>query len=87
MHLLPLKDVYVYPLYDDAKAILNAGTVTRKSFSAQLPADWAEIEFGAAELGDQRRVKRLAGIFMHGLRQVFRKHVKTGLKPKLPIVF
>ena len=56
----PVKDLYVYPLRPDAQAILCDGP--RPEVVAPLkpaPADWAEEEFGAAELGDVRRVKRL----------------------------
>lgn len=55
-----VKDIYVYPLRKDAQAILGDGP--RQEVVAPLrlaPADWAEEEFGAAELGDVRRVKRL----------------------------
>jgi len=56
----PVKDIYVYPLRKDAQAILGEGA--RQEVVAPLrPAleDWAEEEFGAAELGDVRRVNRL----------------------------
>jgi hypothetical protein len=59
-YAVPVKDIYVYRLRPDAQAILCDGP--RHEVVAPLrpaPADWAEEEFGAAELGDVRRVKRL----------------------------
>jgi len=56
----PVKDIYVYPLRPDAPAILGDGP--RQEVALPLrpaPADWAAEEFGAAELGDVRRVNRL----------------------------
>jgi hypothetical protein len=60
--LLPVKDVYVYPLCDNAIAVLSAGTVRQKRTLSRAPVDWAEEEFASAQLGDQRRVKRLLTI-------------------------
>ena len=60
--LLPVKDVYVYPLRNNATAVLSAGTVRRKRTVTTAPIDWAEEEFGSAQFGDQRRVKRLLTI-------------------------
>lgn len=58
---LPVKDVYVYPLHAQAREILNAD----KAQAVGVPrtyADWAEEEFGLAEIGDRRLVKRLQTI-------------------------
>jgi hypothetical protein len=60
-HAVAIKDIYVYPLYDDAATILCEGP-GRALVKPAEPADWAEEEFGLADLGDQRRVKRLLTI-------------------------
>jgi hypothetical protein len=56
-----VKHIYVYPVRRDAKEILCDGRVSIVS-SPVAPLDWAEEEFGAARLGDQRRVARLMTI-------------------------
>jgi len=59
-YAVPVKDIYVYPLRKNAPAILCDGP--RQEIVApppHEPVDWADEEFGAAELGDVRRVKRL----------------------------
>jgi len=60
--LLPVKDVYVYPLRNNATTVLSAGTVRRKRTINTSAIDWADEEFGCAQFGDQRRVKRLLTI-------------------------
>jgi len=62
---LSRKDVYLYPLVDDLDARLG---VERFPWAALEPhrgldgAGWAEQEFGACELGDQRLTDRLVKI-------------------------
>ena len=59
----PVKDIYVYPLCVDAQAILCDGPHQEiVAPPPREPVDWADEEFGAAELGDVRRVKRLLTI-------------------------
>jgi hypothetical protein len=56
----PVKDIYVYPLRKEAQAILADGSAQAEiAPRRRAPVDWAEEEFGAAALGDVRRVKRL----------------------------
>jgi hypothetical protein len=57
-HAVAVKDIYVYPLRHDAASILCDGP-GRALVKPPEPTDWAEEEFGMADLGDQRRVKRL----------------------------
>ncbi len=57
-----VKDIYVYLLDKDARTVLNAGSSHRRLAKSGASADWAENEFGEADLGDQRRVKRLRTI-------------------------
>lgn len=58
-----VKDVYIYPLCDDWKerlCTLPDGTVsTRPTPPHEDAPEWVEEEFGAAQLGDRRRVERL----------------------------
>ena len=56
-----IKDVYVYPLCRDAVERLSAGS-EKQTTVPNAPIDWAEEEFGAAQLGDDRRIKRLLTI-------------------------
>jgi len=58
---LPVKDIYLYPLQSNACEILCDGAEPLVEEKKE-PADWAEEEFGGAELGDHRRVKRLEEI-------------------------
>jgi hypothetical protein len=58
---LPVKDIYLYPLQSNACEILCDGAEPLVEVKKE-PVDWAEEEFGGAELGDQRRVKRLEEI-------------------------
>jgi hypothetical protein len=55
---VPIKDVYLYPLCPETRAQLCGGEPP-----VQLcPADWAELEFGTAKLGDPRLVRRLVEV-------------------------
>jgi hypothetical protein len=56
-----IKDIYLYPLRMDAIEILCDG-LAKPVFEPKEPDDWAEEEFGTAELGDQRRLNRLLNI-------------------------
>ena len=56
-----VKDIYVYPLRTDARQILCNGP-PRPVEKATAPADWAQEEFGRAQLGDVRRTNRLMTI-------------------------
>ena len=60
-----IKDIYMYLLSKDAKGLLNEGRergIGKQACRKVLPADWAEEEFGKAQLQDERRVKRLLTI-------------------------
>jgi hypothetical protein len=64
-----VKDIYVYPLQEDAATLLRQKqairaekTATRVEVARPQPMDWAAEEFGGAELGDQRRAQRLMTI-------------------------
>lgn len=66
---LTIKDIYLYPLHSEARAILcgkdNAGKlkwISAKSSSRMQSLDWPEEELAQAELGDQRLTKRLVSI-------------------------
>lgn len=62
---IPVKDLYVYPLRADAKAILceePVGGVVQALPKPRPPIDWAEEEFGHVKLGDERLTKRLVTI-------------------------
>jgi hypothetical protein len=62
-YAVAVKDIYVYALRKEAQAILCDGP--RQKVVAPVrsaPVDWADEEFGAAELGDIRRVRRLLTI-------------------------
>jgi hypothetical protein len=59
---LPVKDIYVYPLRRDARQILQKGSkesVAKEASKRTQWRDWAEEEFGGAELTDERLRKRL----------------------------
>lgn len=59
-YAVPVKDIYVYPLRQDVQTILCDGPGQEVVAPVRpAPVDWAAEEFGAAELGDVRRVKRL----------------------------
>jgi len=55
---VPLKDVYLYPLHPEARERLCAGEAP----APRGPADWAEQEFGTADLGDPRLGRRLVEV-------------------------
>ena len=68
-YAVAVKDIYVCPLREDAATILRQKQVVRTEMKATpvgvarpQPMDWAEEEFGGAELDDQRRVQRLMTI-------------------------
>lgn len=59
---VPVKDIYVLALRRDTRRILCEGEVKRIDVckkACKAPADWAEEEFGEAEIGDERLKKRL----------------------------
>ncbi|MFH0730263.1 MAG: IS4 family transposase [Pseudomonadota bacterium] len=60
----PVKDVYIYPLRDDAKAVLCRQSIPRQPETppAKEFKDWAEEEFGGVNLGDERLIRRLETI-------------------------
>lgn len=53
-----VKDVYLYPLHQQARQRLCNGSFPPPA----RPTDWAESEFGTADLGDQRLVSRLVEV-------------------------
>ena len=53
------KLIFVYPLQTNFRGILCEGVPNAVVHKATVPGDWAEEEFGSANLGDERRVKRL----------------------------
>lgn len=55
---VPVKDVYLLPLRPDARDLLCSG-VALPAQSRRAYEDWAQEEFGAAPLGDQRLNSRL----------------------------
>lgn len=63
---VPPKDVYVYELQKDARALLqkSAGqhVVQQQSVEKPCALDWAEEELGGAKLGDRRLERRLLSI-------------------------
>jgi hypothetical protein len=56
--------VYIYPLRDDAKAVLRRQSIPRQLETppAKEFKDWAEEEFGGVNLGDERLSRRLETI-------------------------
>ena len=58
-HGVELKDIYVYPLREDAVEILSNGSVVYKPISLFVPEDWVEKELGEAKLDDCRMRNRL----------------------------
>jgi hypothetical protein len=64
-HSVPVKEVYVLPLVQDARKVLSCEApqaVVRsgvKKAQKVLEGDWPEEEFGQADLGDRRLNKRL----------------------------
>ncbi|HEX9972141.1 MAG TPA: Druantia anti-phage system protein DruA [bacterium] len=59
---IPIKDVYVYPLYEKVPVMLNGGSNQGHAVAPRVAVDWAEEEFGTSQLGDQRRDNRLLTI-------------------------
>lgn len=58
-----VKDVYLYPLRSDASPLLCEGAAKEVEIKTQRePGDWAEEEFGAVQLGDERLGKRLLAL-------------------------
>ena len=57
-YALPVKDIYLYPLYSDAGKQLCEGQ-TKEVVEAKGSSEWAEEEFGNANLGDMRLTSRL----------------------------
>ncbi len=63
-----VKDIWVYPLHQDWRALLGVGGATAEPWRAAppvlnaLPQDWAEQEFGACALPDARLQARLLTI-------------------------
>ena len=63
---VPRKTLWVYPLQNDAQAVLRREPAVRRLAPVPVrpapapipPADWAEEEFGRARLGDRRLVER-----------------------------
>lgn len=55
---LPVKDIYLYPLYSDARKRLCEGQA-KEAVEVRGHCDWAEEEFGNANLGDLRLTIRL----------------------------
>jgi hypothetical protein len=53
-----IKDIYVYPVQRDYQAVLCDGAPL-PMVTPPKPADWAEEEFGTADLNDRRRFLRL----------------------------
>lgn len=61
-----VKDVYLFPLAKDVRSILNGasrnGVVRSEPGGKRDGEDWAEDEFGEADLGDRRLTKRLVSM-------------------------
>ena len=57
-YALPVKDIYLYPLYSGVRKQLCEGQA-KEVIEAKGHSDWAEEEFGNAGLGDWRLTKRL----------------------------
>jgi hypothetical protein len=63
---LPVKDIYVYPLRQDARKTLCDEVFSRRvkciSEKKTQPKDWPEEELAQADLGDRRLARRLVSI-------------------------
>ena len=63
---VPVKDVYIFPLRKDAAEVLCCEPVSCEVNSEPKEIkeveDWAEEEFGAADLGDKRLTNRLVSL-------------------------
>ena len=66
VHCLPAKDVYVFSLRKDAREVLCCepihGVVSSEPKERKEVEDWADEEFGAADLGDKRLTDRLVSL-------------------------
>jgi hypothetical protein len=64
--VLPVKDIYVYPLHPDARQILCgevfSGRLKSNSEKEAPSPDWPEQELAQADLGDRRLKKRLVSL-------------------------
>ncbi len=64
--MLPVKDIYVYPLHPDARQILCgevfSGRLKCNSEKETPSQDWPEEELAQVDLGDRRLEKRLVSI-------------------------
>ncbi|MBW2259292.1 MAG: IS4 family transposase [Deltaproteobacteria bacterium] len=63
---VPVKDVYVFPLRKDARQVLccepMSSVVNSAPKESKEAEDWAEEEFGGADLGDRRLTNRLVSL-------------------------
>jgi hypothetical protein len=66
MNSVPVKDVYVFPLRKDAREVLCcepiSSVVKSEPKETKEVEDWAEEEFGEADLGDKRLTNRLVSL-------------------------
>ena len=66
MNSVPVKDIYVFPLGEDAREVLCcepiSSVVKSEPKETKEAEDWAEDEFGAADLGDKRLTNRLVSL-------------------------
>ena len=66
MNSVPIKDVYLFPLKKDAREVLccepMSSMVKSDPKETKEVEDWAEEEFGAADLGDKRLTNRLVSL-------------------------
>jgi hypothetical protein len=66
MNSVPVKDVYVFALRQDAREVLCcepiSSVVKSEPKETKEAEDWAEDEFGAADLGDKRLTNRLVSL-------------------------
>jgi hypothetical protein len=66
MNSVPVKDVYVFALRQDAREVLCcepiSSVVKSEPKETKEVEDWAEEEFGAADLGDNRLTNRLVSL-------------------------
>jgi len=63
---VPVKDVYLFPLRKDARRVLcdepMSSVMKSEPKEGKGVEDWAEEEFGAADLGDKRLTNRLVSL-------------------------
>jgi len=66
MNSVPVKDVYLFPLRKDARQVLccepMSSVVNSEPKETKEGEDWAEEEFGEADLGDRRLTNRLVSL-------------------------